>query len=68
MWNDMKNIEENTVQSTHWKVTVHMLTYASENQAIYQSDKRKIESDEARFLCPVAGYNLINQKLNTDVH
>jgi hypothetical protein len=39
-----------------------VLTYASESWTIVRSDERKIESAEMRFLHPVAGYTLIDQK------
>ena len=36
--------------------------YGSENWSLNQSDKRKIESAEMRFLRPVEGYTLWDKK------
>jgi hypothetical protein len=44
-----------------------VLTYASENWTIDRSDERKIESAEMRFLHPVAGCTLLDQKRSTDI-
>jgi hypothetical protein len=44
-----------------------MLTYEAENLARNRSDKKKIESAEMRFLHPVAGYTLLDQKRSTDM-
>jgi hypothetical protein len=44
-------------------VAVPLLTYASENWTINRSGKRETESPEMRFLHPVAGYTLLDQKL-----
>jgi hypothetical protein len=44
-----------------------MLTYVSENWTINQSDKKKIESAEMKFLRSVAGYTLLDQKRSTDI-
>jgi hypothetical protein len=43
-----------------------MLTYASDDWTINRSDKRKTESAEMRFLRPIAGYTLLDQKRSTD--
>jgi hypothetical protein len=51
----------------HKVVAVPILTYASENWTINRSDERKIESAEMRFLRPVAGYTLLDQKRSTDI-
>jgi hypothetical protein len=44
-----------------------MLTYASENWTVNRSDGIIIVSAEMRFLRPVAGYTLLDQKRNTDI-
>jgi hypothetical protein len=44
-----------------------VLTYASENWTINRSDKRKIESDDIRFLHPVAGYTVLDQERSTNL-
>jgi hypothetical protein len=50
-------------------VAMPMLTYANdENCIINRSDKRKTQSAEMRFLCSVAGYTLLDQKQNIDIH
>jgi hypothetical protein len=48
-------------------VAVPILTYATENWTIDRSDERKIESAEMRFLRPVAGYTLLDQKRSTRI-
>jgi hypothetical protein len=48
-------------------MAVPMLTYANENWKINRADKKKIESAEMEFLCPVAGYTLLDQKRSTDI-
>jgi hypothetical protein len=70
--NDKKNIEKKkTLQSTQLKfykmMAVPMLTYAIENWTINRSYKRKIESDEMKFLRSVAGYTPLDQKRSTDI-
>jgi hypothetical protein len=62
---------QKTLQSTQLKfykiMAVPMLTYASENWTINQSDKKKIESAEMKFLRSVAGYTLLDKKRSTDI-
>jgi hypothetical protein len=63
-----RTLRQKTLQSTQLKfyniMAVPMLTYASKNWTINQSDKKKIESAEIKFL---AGYTLLDQKRSTDI-
>jgi hypothetical protein len=64
--NDTKNIETEILQSTQLKfykiMAVPMLTYVSKNWTINQSDRKKIESAEMKFLHSIAGYILLDQE------
>ena len=48
-------------------MAVPVLMYGSENWSLNQSDKRKIEAAEMRFLRPMAGYTLWEKKRSSDI-
>jgi hypothetical protein len=64
VWNDTKNTETKTLQGTQLKfyktVAVPVLTCAFEKRQGID------ETAEMRFLRPVAGYTLLDQKRSTD--
>jgi hypothetical protein len=66
-----RTMRQKTSQITQIKFykieAVPMLTYASENWTRIQSDKRRVQSVEVRFLHPVAGYTLLDRKRSTDI-
>ena len=41
--------------------------YGSEKWSLNRSDKRKIEASKMRFLRPIAGYTLWDQKRSCDI-
>jgi hypothetical protein len=49
----------------HKLVTLPSLTYARENRTINRIDKRQVESAEMRFLLPVPGYSLLDQRIKS---
>ena len=56
------------IQIKCYKVTaVPVLMYGSENWSLNRSDKRKIEVAEMRFLRPMAGYTLLDNKRSSDI-
>ena len=48
-------------------IAVPVLMYGSENWSLNRSDKRKIEAAEMRFLRPMAGYKLWDNKKSSDI-
>ena len=61
-----RTLNGKTQLSTHIKfykvMAVPVLMYGSENWSLNQSDKRKIETAEMRFLKPIAEYKLLDKK------
>jgi hypothetical protein len=69
VWKIRRTLRQKPAQSTqltscYTVVAVRMLT--GENWTITRSDKRIMELAETRFLRPVAGCTLPDQKRNTD--
>ena len=57
-----------STQNKFYKVmAVPVLMYGNENWSLNQSDKRKIEAAEMRFLRPMAGYSLLDKKRSSDI-
>ena len=48
-------------------MAVPVLMYGSENWSLNRPDKRKIEAAEMRFLRPMVGYTLLDQKSSSDI-
>ena len=64
----LKNKTRIDTQIKFYKImAVPMVMYGSENWALNRSERRRIETNEMKFLRRVAGLNLLDQVSNNDI-